>query len=63
MVSHSQEERNNRENFCLLNVLQSRHSRTCLSENVDVTLVSVIVGVRCAVRVRNGSFLAMKIME
>ncbi|KRX61409.1 hypothetical protein T09_5241 [Trichinella sp. T9] len=35
-----------RENFCLLNVLQSRHSRTCLSENVDVTLVSMIVGVR-----------------
>ncbi|KRX12914.1 hypothetical protein T07_4301 [Trichinella nelsoni] len=34
------------ENFCLLNVLQSRHSRTCLSENVDVTLVSMIVGVR-----------------
>ncbi|KRY47409.1 hypothetical protein T03_15253 [Trichinella britovi] len=41
-----------RENFCLLSALQSRYSRTCLLENVYVTSVSVIVGVRCAVRVR-----------
>ncbi|KRZ12452.1 hypothetical protein T11_14644 [Trichinella zimbabwensis] len=51
-----------RENFCLLNVLKSSHSRTCLPENVCkflfhcyayayVTLVSMVVGLRCAVRV------------
>ncbi|KRZ48523.1 hypothetical protein T02_15685 [Trichinella nativa] len=30
---------------------------------VDVTLVSMIVGVRCAVRMRNDFLFAMKIME
>ncbi|KRZ95378.1 hypothetical protein T08_8081, partial [Trichinella sp. T8] len=52
-----------RENFCLLNVRNSSHNRTCLPENVCkflfhcyayvyVALMSMITGLRCAVRVR-----------
>ncbi|KRX55250.1 Death-inducer obliterator 1, partial [Trichinella sp. T9] len=52
-----------RENFCLLNVRNSSHNRTCLPENVCkflfhcysyvyVALMSMIAGLRCAVRVR-----------
>ncbi|KRZ11745.1 hypothetical protein T11_2522 [Trichinella zimbabwensis] len=52
-----------RKNLCLLSVLNSSHSRTCLPENVCkflfhcyvyayVALVSVVAGLRFAVRVQ-----------
>ncbi|XP_003379798.1 hypothetical protein Tsp_03450 [Trichinella spiralis] len=73
MVSSSRGENNNcyckvathiksREKFCLLNVRNSSHSRTCLPENVCKflfhcyayvygALVSMIARLRCAVRI------------
>ncbi|KRZ16484.1 hypothetical protein T11_17416 [Trichinella zimbabwensis] len=54
---------NSRENFCLLNVMKSMHSKTCLPENVCkflfdcyayayVASVSMVVVVRCTGKVR-----------
>ncbi|KRZ70704.1 hypothetical protein T10_3133 [Trichinella papuae] len=54
---------NSRENFCFLNVMKSRHSKTCLPENVCRFLIdcyayayvasdSMVVGVWCTGRVQ-----------
>ncbi|KRZ66721.1 hypothetical protein T10_5068 [Trichinella papuae] len=55
-----------RKNLCLLNEQKCSHSRTCLPENVCkflfhcyvyayMALVSMVAGVRCAVRVHGRS--------
>ncbi|KRX14659.1 hypothetical protein T07_14571 [Trichinella nelsoni] len=41
-----------RENFRLLKVLKSSHSKTCLPENAYVASALMVVGIRCALRVQ-----------